>query len=440
MSAATMSAGRQHLELAEREAAHVPDLTAGEEPRPISHVGVVGAGTMGAGIAYCCLNAGLEVTLVEQNAEALERGANQVRNLFDAGVQKGRVTAAERDQRLAALTPTLSIEALSGAGLVIEAAFESMAVKREIFGKLDRIAADGVVLATNTSTLDIDQIAAATQRPQDVVGLHFFSPAHVMRLIEIVKGRATSAPVLATSLEFARRVNKVGIVVGNAFGFVGNRMLYAYGRENQLLMLEGATPREVDRALQEFGMAMGPNAVGDLAGLDIGYKARRELKDRPQDPRWFRVSDLLVEHGRLGQKTGRGFYRYEAGSRTPIADPGVVELIRAEAARLNVPQRAISAAEIVERCALALINEGATLLGDGIARRSSDIDLIWVLGYGFPRDRGGPMFHADSLGLPAVRDAILRLADRHGPEYWRVAPLLDQVVRQGGTFSAWRRH
>lgn len=187
-------------------------------------------------------------------------------------------------------------------------------------------------------------------------------------------------------------------------------------------------------------MAMGPNAVGDLAGLDIGYKARRELKDRPQDPRWFRVSDLLVEHGRLGQKTGRGFYRYEAGSRTPIADPGVVELIRAEAARLNVPQRAISAAEIVERCALALINEGATLLGDGIARRSSDIDLIWVLGYGFPRDRGGPMFHADSLGLPAVRDAILRLADRHGPEYWRVAPLLDQVVRQGGTFSAWRRH
>jgi 3-hydroxyacyl-CoA dehydrogenase len=392
---------------------------------------------MGAGIAFSCLNAGFKVRLVEQEAKALERGRSQISALLDAGVKKGRLSAAERDQRLAALEVTLALEGLNSADLIVEAVFENMAIKREIFGQLDRIARDGAILATNTSTLDIDQIAAATRRPQDVVGLHFFSPAHVMRLIEIVRGRATSATVLATSLDFARRVNKVGVVVGNAFGFVGNRMYYAYGRENQLLMLEGAAPEAVDRALQEFGMAMGPNAVGDLAGLDIGYKARRELRDRPQDPRWFRVSDALVEQGRLGQKTGLGFYRYEAGSRTPIPDPAVLALIRAEASRLNVGQRSITAAEIVERCTLALINEGATLLGEGIAARSSDIDLIWALGYGFPRDRGGPMFYADSVGLSKVRDSIRRLGDQHGLEFWRVAPVLEQLAREGGTFGAW---
>jgi len=439
MNSSTQSPGQQHLLLAEREAARVPGLPPDAEPRQISHVGVIGAGTMGAGIAFSCLNAGLEVSLVEQNAEALERGRTHVRSLLDAGVQKGRLSTAERDQRLAALEPTLALDALDSADLIIEAVFESMAVKRELLGKLDRIARDGAVLATNTSTLDVDEIAAATRRPQDVVGLHFFSPAHVMRLIEIVRGRVTSASVLATALDFARHLHKVGVVVGNAFGFVGNRMLYAYGRENQLLMLEGAAPDDVDRALQGFGMAMGPNAVGDLAGLDIGYKARRELRNRPADPRWFRVSDALVEQGRLGQKTGRGFYRYETGSRTPIPDPEVAALIRNEAARLNVAQRQITADEIVERCTVALINEGAYILGEGIAQRSSDIDLIWALGYGFPRDRGGPMFYADSLGLTAVRDAIQRLAGRLGPEHWQVAPVLEQLAHEGGTFGAWRR-
>jgi 3-hydroxyacyl-CoA dehydrogenase len=437
MNESSTSPGQQHLALAEREAARVPGIPPDTKPRPISLVGVVGAGTMGAGIAFSCLNAGFKVRLVEQEAKALERGRSQISALLDAGVKKGRLSAAERDQRLAALEVTLALEGLNSADLIVEAVFENMAIKREIFGQLDRIARDGAILATNTSTLDIDQIAAATRRPQDVVGLHFFSPAHVMRLIEIVRGRATSATVLATSLDFARRVNKVGVVVGNAFGFVGNRMYYAYGRENQLLMLEGAAPEAVDRALQEFGMAMGPNAVGDLAGLDIGYKARRELRDRPQDPRWFRVSDALVEQGRLGQKTGLGFYRYEAGSRTPIPDPAVLALIRAEASRLNVGQRSITAAEIVERCTLALINEGATLLGEGIAARSSDIDLIWALGYGFPRDRGGPMFYADSVGLSKVRDSIRRLGDQHGLEFWRVAPVLEQLAREGGTFGAW---
>ena len=428
-----------HLELAEREAARVPGLPLDAQPRPVARVGVIGAGTMGAGIALSCLNAGLDVILVDQNAEALNRGVKQVRALLDAGVNKGRLSAAERDQRLARLESTLTMEALESADLLIEAVFENLGVKRELLGRLDRIARDGAILATNTSTLDVDQIAAATRRPHEVVGLHFFSPANVMRLIEIVRGRETSAAVLLTALDFARQINKVGVVVGNAFGFVGNRMYYEYGRENQMLMLEGAAPQDVDRALQDFGMAMGPNAVGDLAGLDIGYQARRELRNRPADPRWFRVSDVLVEQGRLGQKTGRGFYRYEAGSRAPVPDPEVAYLIRNEAKQLHIAQRPIAAEEIVERCTLALINEGARILGEGIALRSSDIDLIWTLGYGFPRERGGPMFYADSLGLPLVRDSMRRLAERHGSEYWQVASLLEQLANQGGTFTAWRR-
>lgn len=439
MSESTPQQGRQHLEFAEREAARVPGLPPADQAMPIARVGVIGAGTMGAGIALSCLNAGLEVRLVEQNAEALNRGVKQIRALFDAGVNKGRLSAAERDQRLAGLQPTLELAALESVDLLIEAVFENMNVKCELLSRLDRVARQGAILATNTSTLDVDQIAAATRRPQDVVGLHFFSPANVMRLIEIVRGRETSAVVLLSALEFARSINKVGVVVGNAFGFVGNRMYYAYGRENQLLMLEGAAPQDVDRALQDFGMAMGPNAVGDLAGLDIGYQARRELGNRPDDPRWFRVADLLVEQGRLGQKTRRGFYQYDTGSRTPHPDPEVASLIRKEAARLKVAQRNVTAAEIVERCTLALVNEGAHILGDGLALRASDIDLIWILGYGFPRDRGGPMFYADSLGLQTVRDSMHRLAGIHGTEYWQVAPLLEQLAAEGGTFTAWRR-
>ncbi len=433
------SAALRHLFFAEREAARVSDLPADTEVRPAASVGVVGAGTMGAGIALSCLNAGLKVRLIEQNRDALERGRTQIAALLDASVQKGRLTAAERDQRLARLEPDLAADVLADVDLIIEAVFESMDVKREVFARLDRIARADAILATNTSTLDVDAIAAATRRPRQVVGLHFFSPANVMRLVEIVRGRDTSAPVLATALAFARRLGKVGVVVGNAFGFVGNRMFYAYGRENQLLLLEGAAPQDIDRALQEFGMAMGPNAVGDLAGLDIGYKARRELKTRPTDPRWFRVSDALVEQGRLGQKTGRGFYRYESGSRTPLPDPEVTALIRAEADKLGIAQRRIADEEIVERCTLALVNEGARILGEGLARRSSDIDVIWALGYGFPRHRGGPMFHADTMGLRYVRDRIHDLAARHGAEHWQVAPLIEALADDGGTFGAWHR-
>jgi 3-hydroxyacyl-CoA dehydrogenase len=435
----TQSAALRHLFFAEREAARVPGLPADITARSVASVGVVGAGTMGAGIALSCLNAGFAVRLIEQQADALERGRAHIASLLESSVQKGRLTTAERDQRLARLEPSLTLDTLADADLIIEAVFESMEVKREVFGRLDRIARAEAILATNTSTLDVDEIAGATRRPREVVGLHFFSPAHVMRLIEIVRGRETSAPVLATALAFARRLGKVGVVVGNAFGFVGNRMLYAYGRENQLLMLEGAAPQAADRALQEFGMAMGPNAVGDLAGLDIGYNARRELKTRPDDPRWFRVSDALVEQGRLGQKTGLGFYRYETGSRTPLPDPDVLAIIRTEADKLGIAQRSVTDEEIVERCTLALVNEGARILGEGLAMRSSDIDVIWALGYGFPRYRGGPMFYADTLGLDAVRAAMRRLASPPGAQHWQVAPLLEQLANEAGTFSAWRR-
>jgi 3-hydroxyacyl-CoA dehydrogenase len=294
------------------------------------------------------------------------------------------------------------------------------------------------VLATNTSTLDIDAIAGASGRPGDVVGMHFFSPAHVMRLVEIVRGAGTAPATLATTQSLARRIGKIGVTVGNGFGFVGNRMLYAYGREKELLLLEGAPPEQIDSALQEFGMAMGPNAVGDLAGLDIGYQARREWRDRPDDPRFYRVSDALAELGRFGQKSGRGFYRYDGPGGQRASDPEVQELIRAEAERLGVKQRAVPDGEIVERCILALVNEGARLLEERIAASPADIDVIWCNGYGFPRHRGGPMFHADTIGLNAVLKGIRAIAKREGERYWSPAPLLAALVKQQSSFAAWQ--
>jgi 3-hydroxyacyl-CoA dehydrogenase len=293
------------------------------------------------------------------------------------------------------------------------------------------------VLATNTSTLDVDAIAAASGRADDVVGMHFFSPANVMRLVEVVHGRASSREAVATAHAVAKRIGKIAIPVGNGFGFVGNRMLYAYGREKELMMLEGARPEAVDRALVDFGMAMGPNAVGDLAGLDIGFSVRREWRDKPDDPRVYRVSDLLAELGRFGQKTGRGFYLYAPGAeRQP--DPEVVELVRAEAERLGVTQRAVLPGEVVTRCILALVNEGARILEEGIAESPADIDVVWCNGYGFPRHRGGPMFYADTLGIGAVVESIRGLANAHGTRYWTPAPLLVRLAEAGGTLAAWQ--
>lgn len=423
----------RHLFFAERAVSR--DI---ERARGVEQVGVIGAGTMGAGIAISLASAGIGVTLVDRDAAALDAGLARVRSGIDAAVRKGRLSAAAAAEARERVQGSADLAALAAADLVIEAVFEDLALKRQLFGRLGELCRSDAVLATNTSTLDVDAIAAASGRAGDVVGMHFFSPAHVMRLVEVVRGRESSAAALATARALAKRIGKVAVTVGNCFGFVGNRMLYAYGREKELMLLEGATPEGIDHALEAFGMAMGPNAVGDLAGLDVGYRARREWRDRPDDPRFYRVSDRLAELGRLGQKTGRGFYRYHGPGQARAADPEVLAMIRAEAARLGVAQRAISDDEIIGRCIFALVNEGARILEENIAACAADIDVIWCNGYGFPRHRGGPMFHADTAGLPAVLEAIRRYGREQGARYWTPAALLVRLAEQGGTFAAWR--
>jgi len=408
------------------------------EARPdVRRVAVIGAGTMGGGIATSCATSGLHVTLIDTQVSALEESMRRIRATVDGAVKKGRLTPEAGAAAQARIFATTDIAALGAADLVIEAVFESLRLKQDIFRQLDASCRPGVLLATNTSTLDVDAIASVTARAQDVVGMHFFSPANIMRLVEIVRAAKTSDASIARALGATRQIGKIGVVVGNCFGFVGNRMLYAYGRENQLMLLEGASAQRIDGVLESFGMAMGPNAVGDLAGLDIGYRVRRERKDLPDDARYFRVADLLVESGRLGQKTGRGMYRYGAERRVRETDAEVDALIRAEAARLNVAPRDISDTEIIERCIYALINEGAAILAEGIAASPQDIDIIWCNGYGFPRARGGPMAYADTVGLATVYDGVRRLAAEHGSRYWTAASLLADLGGRRSSFAAW---
>jgi 3-hydroxyacyl-CoA dehydrogenase len=428
----TESRAFRHLFFAERGGA--PDAMLA---RSVGQAAVLGAGTMGAGIAISLATGGIPVTLIDAKQEALDAGLARTRTAIDSAERKGRLDSQAATAARDRIQGSLTLAAAGAADLVVEAVFENLAAKREVFGRLGQICRPGAVLATNTSTLDVDAIADASGRPADVVGMHFFSPANVMRLVEIVRGRQSSREALATAHAVAKRIGKIAIPVGNGFGFVGNRMLYAYGREKELMMLEGARPEAVDKALVDFGMAMGPNAVGDLAGLDIGFQVRREWKDKPDDPRFYRVSDLLAELGRFGQKTGRGFYRYEAGAERQ-ADPEVAELVRAEAARLGVKQRTVDPGEIVSRCILALINEGARILEEGIAASPGDIDVIWCNGYGFPRHRGGPMFYADTLGLPAVVESIRELSKAHGGRYWTPAGLLVTLAGEGRTLAAWQ--
>ncbi|NOX68039.1 MAG: 3-hydroxyacyl-CoA dehydrogenase [Gammaproteobacteria bacterium] len=431
------SSGLRHAFFAERSVARIPGLDKSTPTRDIRKISVLGAGTMGAGIAYNCLSAGYTVHLLDNDDAGLERGENMIRSLFDGGVKRGKISEAGAREGLGRLVTSTSYDDVADADLVIEAVFEDMSIKKTVFAKLDEVCKDGAILASNTSTLSIDEIASATRRPQDVIGLHFFSPAHIMRLLEIVRGEATGDQVIATSLALAKKLGKIGVVVGNCFGFVGNRMLYPYGRENQLLLLEGAAPEYVDKVLFDWGMAMGPNAVGDLAGLDVGYKARHARTDLPDDPRFYRVSDMLVEQGRLGQKTARGTYLYEPGSRTPIPDADVQAMIREEAARLGIEQREIDAEEIVDRCIYSLILEGARILEDGIAMRSGDIDVIWTNGYGFPRYRGGPMHYADSVGLASVYERICEFGERFGSQYWEPPQLLQTLAKTNGRFGDW---
>ncbi|MGI9264762.1 MAG: 3-hydroxyacyl-CoA dehydrogenase NAD-binding domain-containing protein [Gammaproteobacteria bacterium] len=430
------SASMRHLFFAERTVARIPDVPKNTPARDIRQVAIIGAGTMGSGIALACLNAGFDVRLLDLDRQTLERGRESIVKGLDAAVARGRIDQTDRDKCIDQLVLVDEYEALSEADLVIEAVFESMSVKEDVFSRLDSVCRPGALLATNTSTLSIDRISAATTRPEDVIGLHFFSPAHIMRLLEIVRGSATSTDVIASSMQFAKRLRKIGVVVGNCFGFVGNRMLYGYGRENQLLLLEGAAPEYIDQVLHDWGMAMGPNAVGDLAGLDVGYKVRQERTDLPDDPRYYRMADVLAGLGRFGQKTGRGMYLYEEGSRIPVPDPEVSELIRTEAEALGVEQRDIGQQEIIERCVYALVVEGTRILEEGIALRASDIDVVWANGYGFPRFRGGPMFYADTVGLDKVYETVCRFRDQLGEQYWKPPELLKKLALEGGTFAA----
>jgi 3-hydroxyacyl-CoA dehydrogenase len=379
-------------------------------------------------------NAGIPVIVKETTQEALDRGMATIRKNYENSVKKGRFTQEEMDRRLALITPQLTYDGFEEADIITEAVFEGMELKKQIFAELDKIAKPGAVLASNTSTLNIDEIASSTSRPEFVIGHHYFSPANVMRLLEIVRGKATSKEVIATSMSLAKRLKKVGALVGNCYGFVGNRMLHQYGREAQFLVEEGAAPQDVDGALYKFGMAMGPLAVGDLAGLDVGWRIRKEHAHlRKPGVRYPIVADRLCEMGRYGQKTGAGWYKYDE-NRKPITDPEVDKLIEQVAAEQSIKRRAISEDEVIERTQYALINEGAKILEEGIALRAVDIDIIYINGYGYPAWRGGPMWYADTVGLKKVYDCVLQFHEEHG-ELWEPAPLLKRLAEESKTFG-----
>ena len=426
----------RRLAEAERRAAILPPEAVNAHVRKVGCVGVVGAGTMGAGIALACLNAGFAVSLFDQSAEVLRRGADAIRTDFARRVTKGRMSSGDAAIALRRLTIAETLDELASVDLVIEAVFESLQIKREVFAQLDRICRADCVLASNTSTLDFDQIAGATGRPHEVVGLHFFSPANVMRLVEIVRGRETAPDILATAMAFVQRLNKVGVLVGNCYGFAANRMIEGFGREANLMLLEGASPQAIDAALTGFGMAMGPLAVADIVGIDVPYRARLENSQAaPGDRAYYRMADCLVAAERLGQKTGRGYYLYPDDARRGVPDPEFAALAAMEGRNLGVRQRDLLPAEIVDRCILPIVNEGARVLQEGIAQRPSDLDVIYVSGFGFPAALGGPMTYADNRGLDRVLARIREFSDLYGESYWRPAELLVDLAARGGRFS-----
>lgn len=420
----------RHLFFAEKEA---PRVKGEGRAGAIGRVGILGAGTMGGGIAMAFANAGLDVTLCERDRAALDRGMALIRKNYDITAAKGKLDAAGVQARMARISPSLDLADLAQADLVIEAVFEDMGVKQDVFRQLDAICKPGAILATNTSRLNIDEIAACTKRPEAVIGLHFFSPANVMKLLEVVRGARTGADVIATCMAVAQKIGKIPVLVGVCEGFVGNRMLTGYWREAGFLLEEGASPRQIDGALTRFGMAMGPLVMADLAGMDINWATRKRLAPtRPAHLRYSKVADRICELGRFGQKTGAGYYRYEPGSREPLPDPVVDGIIETCAREAGIVRRAVSDEEIVERCMLALVNEGARIIEEGIAQRASDVDVVYVHGYGFPGARGGPMFYARTLGLAATLEKLRALRREHG-EHWAPAPLLERLVEQGAT-------
>jgi 3-hydroxyacyl-CoA dehydrogenase len=428
-----------HVFFAERETRKIPGLT-GSAPRRIRHAAIIGAGTMGSGIAISFANAGIGVTLLDVSEEAVGRGRQTIADTYASMVKRARISEQDRDRRLALISGSTDYEALRDADVVVEAVFEKMELKKRIFARLDQLAKAGAILATNTSTLDINEIAAATDRPQDVIGLHFFSPAHVMPLLEVVRADATSLATIGAAMDLAKLLRKTPVLARVCYGFIGNRMMEGYAREAQRMVLEGATPRQVDSALENFGMAMGILAVFDMAGIDVGVNVHKSNAEKyPPDPTYYQADIALHSAGRLGQKNGRGYYKYLPGDRTRHDDPEAIAILREQAARLGVPQSEHAEAEILERCLYPLLNEGLRILEEGVALRAGDIDVVWTSGYGFPRYRGGPMFYADTIGLSALHAGMLKYRERFGPMHWEPAPLLVRLVREGRTLAEWSR-
>ena len=428
------SLAQRHVFFAEREVAKVPGLAKDTPRREIKRAAVIGAGTMGGGIAMNFANAGIPVKLLELKQELLDKGLAVIRGNYENTAKKGRMTSSDVEKRMALIEPTIAYADIKDVDIVIEAVFENMEVKKDVFKILDKTCKPGAILATNTSTLDVNEIAGVTQRPQDVIGMHFFSPANVMRLLENVRGEKTADDVIATVMNLSSRIGKIGVLVGVCDGFVGNRMLHQRTRESAFLVEEGATPEQVDKVLFDFGFPMGPFAMADMAGLDVGYKVREERrkagKVEKRDSLWI---DRVVEMGRHGQKTRAGIYQYADG-RTPVADPEVAKVIAQCATQAGIEQRRISDQEILERCLYPMINEGAKILAEGIAARPLDIDIIWINGYGFPAYKGGPMFWADQIGLQKICDAYGKYAKQCGDHYWQPAPLLAQLAKEGKGF------
>jgi 3-hydroxyacyl-CoA dehydrogenase len=433
----SQSKALQHVFFAERKAANVPNLDKNVAKRDIKSVAIIGAGTMGGGIAMNFLNVGIPVTLLEMQQEALDRGVGVIRKNYENTASKGKLTTEEVKQRMGLLKPTLSYDDVGQADLVIEAVFETMAIKKDVFAKLDKAVKRGAILASNTSYLSIDEIADSTSRPSDVVGMHFFSPANVMRLLEIVRGAKTAQDVLVTIVDSAKRINKIGVVCGNQDGFIGNRMLGGYAYQASLMVLEGAMPEQVDAALRNFGMPMGVLQMSDLAGLDVGYKSRKDRDPETFDGRVSRSADLLVEMGRLGQKTQAGYYDYATGDRTPRPSPVVAEIIEKVSKEYGISRRQFTDEEIVERCFLALMNVGCEVLSEGVAYRSSDIDIVYLYGYGFPAYRGGPMFWAENeVGLKTALEKLKKYSAATGGKWLKVSPLLEELVAEGRGFAS----
>ncbi|GAB1269426.1 3-hydroxyacyl-CoA dehydrogenase NAD-binding domain-containing protein [Aurantivibrio infirmus] len=432
--------GSVHLFFADRETSKIPGIDS-SQARSVNKVAIIGAGTMGGGIAMCFANAGIAVSLIDISEEGLNRGLDSIDKNYASRVKRGRMTEAKKESTMAFIKGHVGMDAAHDADLIIEAVFEDMELKKSIFMQLNKIIKPDAIVATNTSTLDINEIGAVATHPENVIGLHFFSPANVMPLLEVIRTDATSDQTISTAMELAKKIRKTPVLAKVCYGFIGNRMMEGYAREAEFMALEGATPRKIDDALQEFGMAMGILAVFDMAGVDVGVNVHKANAHQfPPDPAYYQASQAIYDGGRMGQKNGKGFYRYEPGDRNRYDDPIALELLKKRAEELNIPQRDDhSSQEIIERCIFALINDGIKILEEGVAIRASDIDVVWGSGYGFPRYRGGPLFYADVLGLKTIYEGIIKFQKQFGDTHWQPANLLKELAESGKTLAEWEK-